>query len=123
MQPPESSQTVPGRGVIASCADKRIVAGTMALMEMEKIAIPSSANTTIPDGCTAIYLAVNEQYLGMIALSDTIRPDAKEAIAQLNQMGIETAAMITGDSAGAAILIAGQAVHLLACVRRGAAAG
>lgn len=108
VQPPESSQTVPGRGVIASCADKRIVAGTMALMEMEKIAIPSSANTTIPDGCTAIYLAVNEQYLGMIALSDTIRPDAKEAIAQLNQMGIETV-MITGDNAGAANLIARQA--------------
>lgn len=108
VQPPESSQTVPGRGVIANCADKRIVAGTMALMEMEKIAIPSSANTTIPDGCTAIYLAVNEQYLGMIALSDTIRPDAKEAIAQLNQMGIETV-MITGDNAGAANLIARQA--------------
>lgn len=108
VQPPESSQTVPGRGVIASCADKRIVAGTMALMEMEKIAIPSSANTTVPDGCTAIYLAVNEQYLGMIALSDTIRPDAKEAIAQLNQMGIETV-MITGDNAGAANLIARQA--------------
>ena len=108
VQPPESSQTVPGRGVIANCADKRIVAGTMALMEMEKIAIPSSANTTVPDGCTAIYLAVNEQYLGMIALSDTIRPDAKEAIAQLNQMGIETV-MITGDNEGAANLIARQA--------------
>ena len=33
----------------------------------------------------------------MIALSDTIRPDAKEAIAQLNSMGIETV-MITGDN-------------------------
>ena len=44
----------------------------------------------------------------MISLSDTIRPDARDAIAQLNAMGIETV-MITGDNEGAAKLIAKEA--------------
>ena len=105
---PDSTQSVPGRGIIADLGGKKIVAGTMALMELEKIEIPQSADTKVPEGCTAIYVSVDGKYLGMIALSDTIRPDAREAIAQLNEMGIETV-MITGDNEGAARLIAKDA--------------
>lgn len=105
---PESTQTVPGRGIIAENNNKQIVAGTMALMELQNISIPKDADTDVPEGCTAIYVALDSCYLGMIALSDTIRPDAKEAIAQLNKMGIETV-MITGDNEGAAKLIAKEA--------------
>ena len=105
---PEQTQTVPGRGIIAQPEGKKITAGTMALMELEQIPIPEGADTKVPEGCTAIYVALDSRYLGMIALSDTIRPDAKEAIAQLNAMGIETV-MITGDNEGAANLIAREA--------------
>lgn len=105
---PDSTQTVPGRGIIAEYRGRKIIAGTMALMELQKIEIPSTADTKVPEGCTAIYVALDERYLGMIALSDTIRPDAREAIAQLNAMGIETV-MITGDNEGAANLIAREA--------------
>ena len=105
---PEQTQTVPGRGIIAQSEGKKITAGTMALMELEQISIPEGADTKVPEGCTAIYVALDSRYLGMIALSDTIRPDAKEAIAQLNAMGIETV-MITGDNEGAANLIAREA--------------
>ena len=105
---PDSTQSVPGRGIIADLGGKKIVAGTMALMELEKISIPENADTKVPEGCTAIYVSVDGKYLGMIALSDTIRPDAREAIAQLNAMGIETV-MITGDNEGAARLIAKEA--------------
>lgn len=105
---PEQTQTVPGRGIIAQSEGKKITAGTMALMKLEQISIPKGADTKVPEGCTAIYVALDSQYLGMIALSDTIRPDAKEAIAQLNAMGIETV-MITGDNEGAANLIAREA--------------
>lgn len=105
---PEQTQTVPGRGIIAQSQGRKITAGTMALMELEHIQIPKDADIKVPEGCTAIYVALDSQYLGMIALSDTIRPDAKEAIAQLNAMGIETV-MITGDNEGAANLIAREA--------------
>ncbi len=105
---PDSTQSVPGRGIIAEQGGKKVVAGTMALMQLEQIAIPESADTRVPEGCTAIYVSVDGSYLGMIALSDTIRPDAREAIAQLNAMGIETV-MITGDNEGAARMIAKQA--------------
>ena len=105
---PDSTQTIPGRGIIARHGEHTIIAGTMALMELEKIAIPDNTDTAVPEGCTAIYLAQDQQYLGMIALSDTIRPDAREAISQLNAMGIETV-MITGDNEGAAKRIAKEA--------------
>ena len=108
IQRPDSTQTVPGRGIIAEYSGNRIVAGTMALLELEQIAVPSDADTAVPAGCTAIHVALQGKYLGMIALSDTIRPDAREAISQLNEMGIQTV-MITGDNEGAAKLIAEKA--------------
>ena len=80
----------------------------MALLELEQISVPNDADTAVPAGCTAIYVALQGKYLGMIALSDTIRPDAREAVAQLNEMGIQTV-MITGDNEGAAKLIAEKA--------------
>ena len=108
IQHPDSTQTVPGRGIIAEYSGNRIVAGTMALLELEQISVPNDADTAVPAGCTAIYVALQGKYLGMIALSDTIRPDAREAVAQLNEMGIQTV-MITGDNEGAAKLIAEKA--------------
>lgn len=105
---PKSTQSIPGRGIIAKVDDKTVIAGTMALMELEKIEIPEDEDTTVLPGCTAIYVALDANYIGMISLSDTIRPDARDAIAQLNAMGIETV-MITGDNEGAAKLIAKEA--------------
>ena len=105
---PESTQSIPGRGIIAKMDGKTVIAGTMALMELEKIEIPEDEDTTVLPGCTAIYVALDANYIGMISLSDTIRPDARDAIAQLNAMGIETV-MITGDNEGAAKLIAKEA--------------
>lgn len=105
---PESTQSIPGRGIIAKVDGKTVIAGTMALMELEKIEIPENEDTTVLPGCTAIYVALDANYIGMISLSDTIRPDARDAIAQLNAMGIETV-MITGDNEGAAKLIAKEA--------------
>lgn len=105
---PESTQSIPGRGIIAKVDGKTVIAGTMALMELEKIEIPEDEDTTVLPGCTAIYVALDANYIGMISLSDTIRPDARDAIAQLNVMGIETV-MITGDNEGAAKLIAKEA--------------
>lgn len=105
---PESTQSIPGRGIIAKVDGKTVIAGTMALMELEQIEIPEDEDTTVLPGCTAIYVALDANYIGMISLSDTIRPDAKDAIAKLNAMGIETV-MITGDNEGAAKLIAKEA--------------
>ena len=105
--PAESTKAIAGRGIAASCQNKQVIAGTMDLMTMENIQIPADI-PQVPQGCTAIYLAADGVFQGMIALSDTIRPDAKIAIARLNSMGIETV-MITGDNYGAANLIAKEA--------------
>ena len=58
-------------------------------------------------GKTVITVADEQQILGLIALADQIRPEAREAVAQLHRMGIEVH-MLTGDHPAAARYIADQ---------------
>lgn len=50
------------------------------------------------EGKTVIWVAQAKQVLGLIAIADTLRPEAAGAIAQLKQMGIEAIVMLTGDN-------------------------
>jgi len=47
---------------------------------------------------TAVHLADEDGYLGHIIISDAVKPDAKEAIARLNALGVTRTVMLTGDS-------------------------
>ena len=46
---------------------------------------------------TTVYVAENGQYLGVVVLSDVVKPDAKETVRKLHAMGISKTAMLTGD--------------------------
>ncbi len=105
---PDSLKAHAGKGVTATIGSKTITAGTAKLMDLEGIKLPENSESLIPMGCTAMFIGIDGVYCGLIALSDTIRDDAKEAIARLNSMGIETG-MITGDNHGAASVIAKEA--------------
>ncbi len=59
-------------------------------------------------GKTVVLVAGNQKALGLIAIADTIRPDAQETISRLAHMGIETV-MLTGDNQAAADYIGKQA--------------
>ncbi len=117
---PESLKAYPGRGMEATVDGRKVLAGTVALMELEGVTLPSQARDMIPSGCTAVYVATDGEYRGFIALSDTIREDAREALSRLGAMGIETG-MITGDNIRAAEVIAAEAgiVRVLAEVMPG----
>ncbi len=105
---PDSLKAHAGKGVTAFIGNKAITAGTAKLMAQENISLPHDSQHLIPLGCTAMFIGINGVYCGLIALSDSIREDAKIAIARLNSMDIETG-MITGDNAGAATVIANEA--------------
>ena len=60
------------------------------------------------NGKTPMFFAKNDEILGIIAVADTIKPDAKEAISELRAMGIKTV-MLTGDNERTAIAISKQA--------------
>ena len=99
----ESVEELPGFGVSAVVEGRKVSAGNRRLME--KIGLCPEA----PSGCTAcIYVAIDGVYAGCIALSDTVKPDAADALAALRRMGIRKTVMLTGDTEAAAAQAAAQ---------------
>ena len=101
-------QAVPGHGLQATIDGRAVLIGNRQLMTDKEIAVESltaQADKFSGAGRTVIYVAVDKQLAGLIAIADQIRPGAKEAIAQLQKLGIEVA-MLTGDNKATAEQIA-----------------
>ena len=107
---PEAFELLAGRGVAARVTGQEILAGKEALMAEQKIPLPREllilADKAKRKGCTVIYLARNGCAAGLIALSDTPRPDAAQTIAAIHETGVQTV-LLTGDAEAAASHIAG----------------
>lgn len=109
---PETFELLAGRGVAAQVAGRKLLAGNEALMAERKVAMPeallSLSENAKRNGCTMIYIAEHTRAIGMIALSDTLRPDAAQTIDAIHQAGVRTM-LLTGDAAPAASHIAASA--------------
>jgi Cu+-exporting ATPase len=115
---PTTFDAIPGHGVIATVEGRRLTLGNLKMMRREKVALddPSAGSgqsletkavQLADDGKTPMYVAVDGQAAGIIAVADTVKEDSAEAIASLRQMGIEVV-MITGDNRRTAEAIARQ---------------
>ena len=60
------------------------------------------------DGKTVVWVAYGGEFLGMIAVADTVRPGAAQAISRLKRLGVEQIVMLTGDNSRTAHSIAEQ---------------
>jgi Cu+-exporting ATPase len=106
-------QAIPGHGISVVIAGRQVLLGNSRLMAREKINLPADASGhTDADrlagaGKTPMFVAVDGQYAGIIAVADTVKPSSAKAIAQLHKMGIQVA-MITGDNRKTAQAIASQ---------------
>ncbi|UZQ49751.1 heavy metal translocating P-type ATPase [Clostridium kluyveri] len=105
---PEESSTftlIAGRGVLADVDGIRILAGNETLLSEQRTELPvtlyQSAEEAKADGSTVIYVAADQKAIGLIALSDTLRPDASKTIDAIHQTGIQTV-LLTGDAPQAA---------------------
>jgi P-type E1-E2 ATPase len=109
---PDAFQLLPGRGVAATVRGREICAGNEALAADRGLRISESlerrAETEKAEGSTVIYVMDEERMLGLIALSDTLRPDAAQTIREIDETGIKTV-LLTGDASQAAHHIAGIA--------------
>ena len=101
----EQFEMLPGRGVSAVISGKRILAGNLELLKEKAVFLKDQekkqAEECTKRGCTIMYLAVDGQAAGFIALSDALRPEAPDMIGELKAAGV-TPVLLTGDHGNAA---------------------
>lgn len=106
---PDSFQLLAGRGVSVLVGGHPFFSGNEALVRDNGLTIPGSLNESADylksEGSTIIYVIDQENVFGLIALSDTIRPDAAEVVKSIAATGVKTV-LLTGDSTQAANHIA-----------------
>ena len=90
----EDYQEVSGHGVSATAEGHRILAGKRDYLLEAGISLPAAPQTA----ATAVYVAEDGVYRGAVLLRDAPKKDAKSAIEQLRQLGIQKTAMLSGDS-------------------------
>jgi heavy metal translocating P-type ATPase len=103
---PERFDYTPGRGIMALVDGATVLVGNRALMQDRGVILASSLSHE-KEGASDVFVARDGEILGVIAVSDTVRPEAKEAIDALNQMGLRTV-LLTGDSKAVAEGVARQ---------------
>ncbi|WP_413527639.1 heavy metal translocating P-type ATPase [Marinilactibacillus psychrotolerans] len=106
----ENFNAIPGQGIEVEIDGKKLLAGNKKLMETRNISLKTLAeiaDTLARNGKTPMYVAINDQIAGIIAVADTVKENSVAAIEKLHKMGIEVA-MITGDNKGTAEAIARQ---------------
>lgn len=100
-------QALPGRGIEGDIERKKMLLGNLKLMREKEIEVTlkKEADRLATQGKTPMYLAVNDNLEGLVAVADEAKKSSAQAIQQLHSMGIEVA-MITGDNKSTAKAIA-----------------
>ncbi len=107
---PDSFRAEPGYGIAAEVNGHQIIVGTRRWMEKNGVA-SSDAEEALQDmeqaGKTAMLIAVDGSWKGIVAVADQVKASSKKAIERLHQMGIRVV-MMTGDNTRTARAIASQ---------------
>jgi P-type Cu+ transporter len=108
---PESFEAVSGHGLRATYANHTILIGNRQLMHENSIAVNEEVDLMLKkleqEGKTAVLVSIDGRLSGMIAMADTVKQGAKEAIDSLRRMGAEVI-MLTGDNERTARAIASK---------------
>jgi Cu2+-exporting ATPase/Cu+-exporting ATPase len=105
IKPVENFENLPGRGVRGFIEGKEYAVGGPSLLEELKISLP--ATDANDEHQTLIFLVHSKNILATVNISDTIKPEAKEAVLALTKAGIRVI-MATGDHEGSAKHVANQ---------------
>ena len=111
LPPMREFSTVAGQGIDAMTTDGRVLLGNRTLMDARGIDVDVLApgvQRLAAEGKTVIYVAFAGQVLGVIAVADVPKPEAKSVVAALKRLGVSVA-MLTGDHRLTAEAIARQA--------------
>ena len=110
IKPYEKFRAMPGYGIRATFEGKEVQIGNRKLMENRKINVEISQkdyDILLNEGKTPMYILIDNELAGLVAVADVIKETSKEAIEKLKKMGIKTI-MLTGDNEKTAKFIAKQ---------------
>lgn len=110
LQEVDNFSAIPGHGIQAVISNKNILVGTRKLMNDNNINISEvekELTTYEIEGKTAMIIAIDGKYQGIVAVADTIKENAAEAIKQMKNDGLDVV-MLTGDNERTANAIAKQ---------------
>ncbi len=108
---PEDFEAIPGHGIAATIAGKRVYLGNRRLMDDQAVALGelvARADACSADGKTPMFLAVDDKPAGLVAVADTLKASSRQAVERLHRLGLQVV-MITGDNRRPAEAIARQA--------------
>ncbi len=100
-------QMIPGRGVCAQVEGKTVLAGNPELLREHSVSFTPlpDAERYLRQGCTVTYAAIDGEFYGFLALSDTVREESAATISALSEQGVRPV-LLTGDHENAARAIA-----------------
>ena len=107
----EQFESVTGKGVQARVDGRDVVLGNRALMAQAGIAMQGFEQRALElagSGVTPMYVAVDGGLIGLIGVADTLKPESRDAVAELRALGLQVW-MLTGDNRATAEAIARQA--------------
>jgi heavy metal translocating P-type ATPase len=102
---------VPGKGVEAFVDGRRVICGNSSYLEENGIILNGTVTGALTDfrgqGKATVSVSIDNECIGVIALSDTLRPGARSAVSELGRMG-SSVVLLTGDHAAAASYFANE---------------
>ncbi len=106
----ENFNALEGRGIEAKVGGVNLLLGNLRLMNERKIEL-NDAEITVEklagEGKTPMFAAIDNKFAGIVAVADTIKPESKDAIRALQNLGLEVV-MMTGDNKRTAEAVAAQ---------------
>ncbi len=101
---------IPGHGIEAKVNGRKVLLGNLKLMQDQQLSLDGleeKATQFSNEGKTPMFLGIDGQVAGIVAVADTLKPNSKEAVRELHRLGLEVV-MLTGDNLRTAEAIARQ---------------
>jgi Cu+-exporting ATPase len=107
---PDGFEAVTGHGIVAEVERRQIALGNLKMMNGRSVhlnGLEDRAARLASEAKTAMWVAIDGEAAGLIAVADTLKPGSKEAVAEMHRLGLQVV-MMTGDNRATAEAIADE---------------
>jgi P-type Cu+ transporter len=108
---PEAFRSLPGRGIVGTLDGREWTIGNRRLLEDRQVVLAPEHEAAVREleraGRTAFLVANEGEVAGLVAVADTVRPEARAALEELKRLGVRRRLLLTGDNEQVAAAIAG----------------